>query len=33
LPTVAGNFVSAIVAVAFGLSDLAAMFFGAGVLA
>lgn len=33
LPTVAGNFVSAIVAAAFGLSDLAAMFFGAGLLA
>jgi tellurite resistance protein len=33
LPTVAGNFVSAIVAVAFGMSDLAAMFFGAGLLA
>jgi tellurite resistance protein len=33
LPTVAGNFVSSIVAVALGLSDLAGMFFGAGLLA
>lgn len=32
LPTVAGNFVSAVIAVAFGLSDLASMFFGAGLL-
>lgn len=33
LPTVAGNFVSANLAAAFGLGDLAAIFFGAGVLA
>jgi tellurite resistance protein len=33
LPTVAGNFVSAIVAVAFGFPDVAALFFGAGMLA
>jgi tellurite resistance protein len=33
LPTVGGNLVSAIVAVAFGLPDLAALLFGAGLLA
>jgi tellurite resistance protein len=33
LPTVAGNFVSANVASAFGLDDMAAIFFGAGPMA